>query len=144
VADGECVFCDIVRGQAEASVVHEDDSVTAFMDLRPVTPGHLLVIPKVHAVGLEDLAEPDGARVWAAAHRLARALRRSDLRCEGVNLFLADGKAAFQEFFHVHLHVIPRFAGDGVRLEADWRVRERGELDTSAAAVRTGLAQITV
>ncbi|WP_432093445.1 HIT family protein [Streptomyces sp. bgisy100] len=138
-ADG-CEFCAIVQGGAEASVVHEDDAVVAFMDLRPVTPGHLLVVPKAHAVGLEDLDEALGAEVWAVAHRLARALRSSDLRCEGVNLFLADGEAAFQEVFHVHLHVFPRFAGDSFRIDADWRVRERGELDESAAAVRAGLA----
>ncbi|MBP2048702.1 diadenosine tetraphosphate (Ap4A) HIT family hydrolase [Streptomyces griseochromogenes] len=77
------------------------------------------------------------------AHRLARALRRSNLRCEGVNLFLADGEAAFQEVFHVHLHVFPRFAGDGFRIHAEWRARERGELDESAGAVRAGLSALT-
>ncbi|MEW2514676.1 HIT family protein [Streptomyces sp. NPDC046870] len=135
----DCVFCAIVRGEAEASIVHEDDTTVAFMDLQPVTPGHLLVVPKAHAPGLEDLPEPLGAHMWTVAHRLARALRRSNLRCDGVNLFLADGEAAFQEVFHAHLHVFPRFVGDGFRIDADWRVRERGELDRSAAAVRAGL-----
>lgn len=73
------------------------------------------------------------------AHRLARALRRADLRCEGVNLFLADGEAAFQEIPHVHLHVFPRYAGDAFRIEADWRPRERDELDAAAASVRRAL-----
>ncbi len=140
---GECVFCDIESGQAESSTVYEDDTVVAFMDLRPVTPGHLLVVPRTHAAGLEDLDESLGARVWTAGHRLARAVRRSDLRCEGVNLFLADGAAAFQEVFHVHLHVVPRFAGDGFKIEADWRVREREELEDSAAAVRAGLTALS-
>lgn len=139
---GDCVFCAIAQGEAEASVVHEDETVLAFMDLQPVTPGHLLVVPRTHAVGLEDLDVRIGARVWEVAHRLGRALRRSGLRCEGVNLFLADGEAAFQEVFHVHLHVFPRFAGDGFRLDAEWRVRERRELDASASAVRGGLSQI--
>ncbi|MUL41158.1 HIT family protein [Streptomonospora sp. PA3] len=143
MAASECVFCAIVRGEAEASGVYEDDAVTAFMDLQPVTPGHLLVVPKAHRIGLEDLEEPLGARMWTAAHRLAGALRRSGLRCEGVNMFLADGAAAFQEVFHVHLHVFPRFRGDGFRIGADWRIRERAELDESAAAVRGGLAAPT-
>ncbi|MCC9738652.1 MULTISPECIES: HIT family protein [unclassified Streptomyces] len=78
--------------------------------------------------------------VWRAAHRLGRGLRLSGLRCEGVNLFLADGEAAFQEVFHVHLHVFPRFTGDPFRIEADWQVRERRLLDETAAAVRSGLA----
>lgn len=76
------------------------------------------------------------------AHRLGRALRLSGLRCEGVTLFLADGEAAFQEVFHVHLHVFPRFAGDSFRLQADWRVHERRRLDETAAAVRTGMAAL--
>lgn len=137
-----CIFCAIVQGQAEASIVYEDDVVVAFMVLQPVTPGHLLVVPKAHAVGLDDLEESLGTQVWAVAHRLARALRRSSLRCEGVNLFLADGEAAFQEVFHVHLHVFPRFAGDSFRIDAIWRARERDELDESAAVVRAGLAAL--
>ncbi|WP_326672631.1 HIT family protein [Streptomyces canus] len=138
----ECIFCSIARGQAEASIVFEDEWVTAFMDLQPVTPGHLLVIPKSHAQGLEDLPEDIGVRVWTVAHRLGRALRLSGLRCEGVNLFLADGEAAFQEVFHVHLHVFPRFMGDPFRIEADWQVRERHLLDEAAAAVRHGITAL--
>jgi diadenosine tetraphosphate (Ap4A) HIT family hydrolase len=142
MTDDQCVFCAIVRGEAEASVVHEDDLVLAFMDHRPVTPGHLMVVPKAHAVGLEDLDERAGARIWQAAHRLGRALRRTSLRCEGINLFLADGRAAFQEVFHFHLHVFPRFAGDTFRIDADWRERARDELDDAAAAVRHGLSTL--
>ena len=142
MAVSECVFCAIVRGRTEASTVYEDDAVVAFMDLQPVTPGHLLVVPKAHAVGLEDLEEALGSQLWAAAHRLARALRRSDLRCDGVNLFLADGEAAFQEVFHVHLHVFPRFAGDDFRIAANWQTQERSQLDKHAAAVRAGLSAL--
>ncbi|TQE29123.1 HIT family protein [Streptomyces ipomoeae] len=142
MTDDGCIFCAITRGQADASIVHEDESVIAFMDLQPVTPGHLLVIPKTHAVGLEDLQEDVGVQVWKVAHPLGRALRRSGLRCEGVNLFLADGEAAFQEVFHVHLHVFPRFTGDPFRIDADWRVQERDQLDKTAAAVRGGLAAL--
>ncbi|MFI6693373.1 HIT family protein [Streptomyces sp. NPDC050433] len=138
----ECVFCAIARGRADASVVHEDDWVIAFMDLRPVNPGHLLVVPKPHAEGLVDLPDDLGVRVWKVGHRLGRALRMSGLRCEGVNLFLADGEAAFQEVFHVHLHVFPRFGGDPFRIDADWRVHERAVLDEAAAAVRGGLAAL--
>ncbi|MFF2186281.1 HIT family protein [Streptomyces sp. NPDC058155] len=137
-----CVFCAIARGEAAASIVFEDEWVIAFMDLQPVTPGHLLVIPKSHAEGLEDLQDDIGMRIWAAAHRLGRALRLSGLRCEGVNLFLADGEAAFQEVFHVHLHVFPRFKGDPFRIEANWQVRERHELDETALQVRSGIAAL--
>ncbi|MFC8826965.1 HIT family protein [Streptomyces sp. NPDC057137] len=137
-----CVFCAIARGREPASVVFEDEWVIAFMDLQPVTPGHLLVVPKSHAEGLADLQDDIGIRLWAVAHRLGRALRLSGLRCEGVNLFLADGEAAFQEVFHIHLHVFPRFKGDPFRIEADWQVHERGVLDETASAVRGGIAAL--
>jgi histidine triad (HIT) family protein len=134
-----CVFCEIVAGRAESSLVHEDEHVIGFMDIRPLTQGHLLVIPRVHAPYLEDLDEDLGARMFGAAHRLARAMRRSGLPCDGVNLFLADGEAAFQEVFHVHLHVLPRTPGDGFRIKAAPRRPGRGELDLAAARVREGM-----
>lgn len=138
-ADEQCIFCAIVAGNAEASVVHEDDQAVAFMDLNPVTPGHLLVVPRRHAAGLEDLDEESGAHVWRLAHRLARAVQRSGLRCEGINLFLADGKVAFQEVFHFHFHVFPRYAGDGFTINADWKERPRSSLDAEVNAVRDAL-----
>lgn len=144
VADSDCVFCGIVAGVEPASVVHADDEVMAFCDIAPVNPGHVLVVPCRHATYLEDLAEPTGARMFEVAHRLARGLRRSGLRCEGVNLFLADGAAAFQEVFHVHLHVIPRWRGDGMRLRARHGSPDREQLDRTAAALRRGMEQVPV
>lgn len=140
--EGGCVFCDIVAGQAPASVVHTDDAAIAFMDIRPLNAGHLLVIPRVHAPYLADLDPCLGGHLFGVAQRMAAGLRRSGLRCEGVNLFLADGEAAFQEVFHVHLHVIPRHAGDGFRLHAKWRLPGRGELDATAERVRQGIAAL--
>jgi histidine triad (HIT) family protein len=136
----DCVFCEIVAGTAPASVVFDDGDLLAFLTIGPVTPGHLLVIPKRHAPYLADLDEATGARMFTVAMRLAQALRNSGLRCEGVNLFLADGEAAFQEVFHTHLHVFPRFAGDTFRISADWsHAPPRAELDRVAALVRGGL-----
>ena len=133
----DCIFCAIVAGTAPASVVYEDVDLLAFMDIRPVTPGHLLIISKRHAPFLADLDEAIGARMFVVAMRLAQALRASGLRCEGINLFLADGEAAFQEVFHTHVHVFPRFAGDTFRIDADWSVTpSRAELDEIAAQVR--------
>jgi diadenosine tetraphosphate (Ap4A) HIT family hydrolase len=139
MADQDCVFCDIVTGVGAASKVYEDEELLAVMDIRPVTTGHLLVIPKRHSVGLADLAEDTGAGMWRVAHRLAGALRRSTLRCDGVNFFLADGEPAGQEVWHVHLHVIPRFTGDGFRISADWRTPPRADIDAAAEAVRAAV-----
>ncbi|NAZ77758.1 HIT domain-containing protein [Kineococcus sp. T13] len=141
----ECIFCAIARHEAEASVVHEDESVVAFMDRYPVTPGHLLVVPRRHAVGLEDLDKITGGQVWAVAHDLARTLRRSTFHPEGINLFLCDGEAAFQTVPHLHLHVIPRYTGDGWTVENLPKTldRDRQRLDEDAQQIRAVSAHRT-
>jgi diadenosine tetraphosphate (Ap4A) HIT family hydrolase len=135
-----CVFCDIVAGHAPASILFQDERTITFLDHRPVTPGHMLVVPRRHAAFLADLDPEDGAQLFRVGLRGAAALRASSLRCEGVNFHLADGEVAGQEVFHVHLHVLPRFTGDGfgLRFPPDYRIRERAELDEAAAAVREG------
>jgi diadenosine tetraphosphate (Ap4A) HIT family hydrolase len=133
----DCAFCRIVDGKAEASTIHEDDQVVAFLDIRPVNPGHTLVVPKQHYPYLADLPEAIGAHCFTVAQRLAVAIRNSGLRCDGINMFVADGEAAFQEVFHFHLHVFPRFRGDPFKLSADWSVRPaREELDAIARQIR--------
>ena len=134
----ECVFCRLLAGELEVSVVYEDQRSVALMDIQPVTSGHLLVIPRIHASFLADLDPDDGVQMFRVAQLAAAALRHSGLRCEGVNLFLADGAAAGQEVFHVHLHVFPRFEGDGfgLRMPPDYDVRPRAELDAAASALR--------
>ena len=124
------------------SVVFEDERAFAFMDIRPVVRGHLLIVPRAHAASLAELDPEDGARLFVLGQRAAAAMRASDLRCDGVNLFLADGEAAGQDVFHVHLHVLPRYAGDGfgLVLPDDYSVRPRSELEAAAEAVRRGWA----
>jgi diadenosine tetraphosphate (Ap4A) HIT family hydrolase len=134
-----CLFCRIAEGSEPASFVHQDDTVVAFMDIAPANPGHVLVIPRLHATYLADLRNGEGPRLFDVAETVAAAVRAGPFRCEGINLFLADGEAAGQEVFHVHLHVIPRFAGDAVVIKADQRVRPRRELDEAAATIRANL-----
>lgn len=135
-----CVFCEIAAGRAPASVVHRDERVLAFMDIHPITAGHLLVVPLRHASGLPDLDEEDGAQAFRVARRLAVAVRGAGVPCEGVNLLVADGAAAMQDVFHVHLHVIPRYNGDPLRFAVERRPRPtRAELDRTAAAVAAAL-----
>lgn len=137
-----CVFCDIIHGAAPASVVYADDYTMAFMDIQPVNPGHLLVVPRAHAACLAELDDETGARLFRLAMKLAEAVRSSDIRCEGVNLVLADGAAAGQEVFHIHLHVIPRFIGDGFGFRFGrhyHQLPERHALDGVAAGIRHAL-----
>ena len=123
-------------------MVHEDDTVVVFMDLNPVTRGHLLVVPREHVVGLEDLDGATGAQVWSVGQDMARALRRSGIRCEGINMFVCDGEVAFQTVFHFHLHVIPRYAGDGWTISPDEGARERSLLDSDAYAIKDAIASM--
>jgi histidine triad (HIT) family protein len=135
--DPGCVFCDLATGRRDRSVAFEDEVCAVLMDSRPVTPGHSLVIPKRHAAHLAELDDETWAHVCAVAKRVELALRQSGVRCEGINLFLADGEAASQSVPHVHLHVIPRFVGDTFRIDADWTARpSRDDLDQVAARLR--------
>jgi histidine triad (HIT) family protein len=137
----DCVFCGIVTGRLPSSQVYADDDIVAFLDIRPVTTGHLLVVPRAHVAGLDGVDERTGARLFAAARRLAGAVRGSGVPCEGINLFLADGAAAGQEVFHVHLHVLPRTAGDGFGIRARWQHADRADLDATAARIRGSLSE---
>lgn len=131
-----CVFCEIVAGRAAASVPYEDALVVCVMDVRPVNPGHLLVIPKRHAASLAELSEETGAELFRVAMRMQRAIRASGLPCDGINFLLADGESAGQDVFHVHLHVVPRYAGDGFSITSTATTPSRVELDQAAAAIR--------
>ena len=137
-----CVFCRILAGELPGTFVYRDARCAAFMDIKPVNPGHLLVVPLKHATHLADLDRAAAGHLMEVGHRLAGALRASGLRCEGVNFFLADGEAAGQEVFHVHLHVLPRFQGDGfgLRFGPDYVERSRAELEGSAGQILRALA----
>ena len=137
-----CTFCEIVAGRLPSSELYHDDLVVAFLDIRPITTGHLLVVPRSHAPGLADLPEPAGGAIFTTAQHLAAALRESGVQCEGINFFLADGTAAGQEVDHVHLHVLPRFAGDGFKLSASFLAPDRADLDATAQLIRGALDQL--
>jgi histidine triad (HIT) family protein len=138
----DCVFCEIVAGRQPSSTIYRDDVCAAFLDTQPVNPGHLLIAPNVHAACLADLDEETGAHMFRVAQRLAGALRRCGVQCEGINLFLADGAAAMQEVFHVHLHVVPRYERDGFGFRfspAYYQKPARAELDRVAEQIRKTL-----
>lgn len=136
----ECIFCSIVTDHGDSEIVWDDDLVLAFMDINPVTDGHCLVVPKAHFVGLDDVPPLTAAWMMNVGQRLAAAMKRSDLRCEGVNLFFADGEAAFQEIFHSHLHVFPRFRGDEFTIGAHWNDEARQRrIGMSAQSLRASL-----
>jgi histidine triad (HIT) family protein len=134
-----CIFCDILADRAPANFVYRDEVCGAFMDIRPVNPGHVLVVPRAHAVLLPELDLESVGHIFKVAHLVDTALRTSGIKCEGVNLFLADGRAAGQDVMHVHLHVFPRFLGDGHHLRfspAYFTQTPPAELEKNAEMIR--------
>jgi histidine triad (HIT) family protein len=135
MSDPDCIFCKIVAGELPATVVDEDERTIAFMDINPATRGHALVIPREHARNLLEVDDADLAATVAAARRLAS--RISDrLDADGVNLLNSCGSAAWQTVFHFHIHVIPRYDNDPLRLP--WRPApgDAGEIAAAAEALR--------
>jgi histidine triad (HIT) family protein len=139
----ECLFCRILAGELPASFVYRDEHCAAFMDIQPVNIGHVLIVPVRHGAYLADIDGDTAARLMRVGHAMAAALRASDVPCEGVNFFLADGEAAMQEVFHVHLHVFPRFKGDGfgLKFSPEYYTRRppRADLDRTAAKLQSVL-----
>lgn len=141
-AEADCIFCRIVRGEAPAHFVLREELVSAFMDIYPASRGHVLVIPNRHAVTLWDLNDDEAGRILQAARRIAGALRQA-LEPAGLNLLQSNGRAAGQEVFHFHLHLIPRYGGDeGLRFRlrpADYVPPAAGELAAVAERLRQAL-----
>ena len=130
-----CIFCRIVAGDLPATIVREDDRTVAFMDINPASRGHCLVIPRVHATDLTDVAAADLAACAHAAQDLARrALDR--LGADGVNLLNSCRAAAWQTVFHFHVHVIPRYGGDPLVLPWVPAPADVDDLTAAAAALR--------
>jgi histidine triad (HIT) family protein len=143
-----CLFCRIARGESPSSVVFEDDRCIAFMDLYPIRPGHLLVIPRRHAVHLRDLPAAEQAHLFAVAMRLMAAQRASGFAADAANLLVNDGPAAGQQIPHAHLHLVPRTRGDGVGVMGAFlsrvvhfarRAGRRARLDAAAERIRVHL-----
>ncbi|MCX7830258.1 MAG: HIT family protein [Acidobacteria bacterium] len=113
-----CVFCKIIEAEIPAKVVYEDEYVLGFLDIKPINLGHTLVVPRNHYESLADVSEEALEKVISAGKKIANALKQNaGIKCDGINLFLADGKAAGQEVFHIHLHIIPRYEGDNFGLK---------------------------
>jgi histidine triad (HIT) family protein len=130
-ADPDCLFCKIVAGDVPATKVREDERTVAFMDINPATRGHMLVVPREHAADVHAIDEADFEAVAAAAKELA-GLVRDRLGADGVNLLNSTGPAAWQTVFHFHLHVIPRYENDPLRLPWSPAPGDRDEIAAAA------------
>jgi histidine triad (HIT) family protein len=134
-----CVFCQILANEAPASIVLESDLVVAFLDARPANAGHTLVVPRRHAESFTELTAAEVTAVALCGQRVAGALKRGSVPCEGITFSLADGVAAGQDVPHAHLHVIPRRSADGLGWRAGGQRAEKGTLDAIANHIRHAL-----
>ena len=134
------MFCEIVAGTAPAIRVYEDDDYLGFLDIRPFTRGHTLVIPKKHYVDLTDTPPDTLAGMAAVGQRIARAARASDLGATGTNFAINDGKSAFQSVFHIHLHVVPRRDGDKIAFVKGMLLRRDADREATGRTLRDALA----
>ena len=135
--DPDCIFCKIVAGELPGTIVAQDERTVAFMDINPATRGHALVVPRRHAADLGAVDDDDLAAVAAAARRLA-ARAKERLGADGVNLMNSWGAAAWQRVFHFHVHVIPRYADDPLKLPWKPAAGDEGEIAAAAEALREG------
>jgi len=133
--DPDCLFCKIVAGEIPSERIDEDERTVAFMDINPATRGHALVVPREHSANLLEIEHDDLAATMAAAQRLARTA--SDrLGADGITLLNGCGAAAWQTVFHFHVHVIPRYEGDPLRLPWKPGPGDADEIAAAAAALR--------
>lgn len=112
MAGASCIFCQIIEGEIPSRTVYEDEAARAFLDVNPLAPGHALVVPRAHRARLQDLDDAEAAGLWGAVQAVVPAVETAvdaDASTVGVN----NGEASGQEVPHVHVHVVPRFLGDG-------------------------------
>ena len=132
MADPDCLFCGIVAGSIPSEMIDSDERTVAFMDINPATPGHALVIPREHSADLLEIGAEDLTAAILAAQRLSKRMK-DVLGADGINLINACGAAAWQTVFHFHIHVVPRYAGDPLKLP--W-IPEPGDSDEIATVAQ--------
>ena len=133
-----CIFCRIARKEAPASIVYEDEEILVFMDTRPVTEGHTLIIPKKHYENIFDISAELNAKVYKIVKRVSLAVRKAT-KADGISIIQQNGRAAGQEVFHLHVHVIPRYEGQKLPRFGENPNTSRAELDRISTQIKLHL-----
>ncbi|MCD8366244.1 MAG: HIT family protein [Clostridiales bacterium] len=121
--DKDCIFCKLACGDIPTNVIYEDDMFTVILDASPATRGHALILPKYHAANIYELPDEYASRIFVLAKKLAA--RMTDiLKCDGFNIVQNNGEVAGQTVFHFHMHLIPRYIGDGNEEKLTWNHAE--------------------
>ena len=130
----DCIFCKLANGVFPTNTVYEDDDFRVFMDASPATKGHCLIVPKSHCANLEEIDDEVAAKVLPLAKKIAGQLKEK-LHCEGLNLVQNNGELAGQTVFHFHMHIIPRYAGDGQTINWAPKTPAHGELESTLSQI---------
>jgi diadenosine tetraphosphate (Ap4A) HIT family hydrolase len=133
--DDNCIFCKIVKKQAPSSIIYEDDSVMAFLDIKPINEGHVLVISKEHYEGIFDIPVDLLGKIHRVAKPVAIAVKQA-VHADGVSIVQQNGKAANQVVFHIHIHVIPKFTGQKINPD-ELQIADYKQLDLIAAKIKS-------
>ncbi len=136
--DDECIFCKIVSKQAPSSIIYEDKTVLAFLDIRPLTLGHALVIPKAHYVDIFDIPKNTLCSIHETSKLISPAIKKVT-GADGISIIQQNGKSAGQDIFHLHVHVVPRFEGQKIPSFNELKPVERDKLDAMAKKIRQSL-----
>ena len=130
-----CIFCKIINGELPSKTVYEDDSFKAIMDIMPSAMGHVIVVAKNHAEDIFEMSEEDLSKAMIVARKVARAVKDAT-GCDGVNLLQNNGVAAGQTVFHFHIHIVPRFDNDTIRIKWDTLSPQMEEISIMAEKIR--------
>ncbi len=136
--DASCIFCKIVRKQSPVSMIYENENTLAFLDIRPLNLGHTLVIPKAHYVDIFDIPENELSNVHKISKLISPAIKKAT-NADGISIIQQNGKAAGQDIFHLHVHVVPRFEGQKMPHFSDLKEADRSKMDEMAKRIRQEL-----
>jgi len=136
VVDENCIFCKIIAGEIPSKTVYEDDNYKAIMDVAPASKGHVIVLPKNHAANVFEISDEDVAGIMVVAKKVAGILKNA-LNCDGVNILQNNGEVAGQTVFHLHVHVIPRYENDTVKIK--WSQAENIDIDEVFNAIKASM-----
>lgn len=126
-----CVFCSIIGHEIPSATIYEDEIVKAILDIAPSAKGHTVLIPKEHSADIYELPDETAAHILVVAKKIARALKE-ELNCDGINILQNNGRVAGQTVFHFHVHIIPRYEGDTVKIGWDTLEYQEGEMQKLA------------
>jgi histidine triad (HIT) family protein len=133
--DESCIFCKIVRKQAPSSIIYEDETVMAFLDIRPLNMGHTLVIPKAHYVDIFNIPQILLSQIHKIVKQVSLPIKEAT-NADGISIIQQNGKAAGQDIFHIHVHVVPRFEGQKLPSFSELREVERAQLDIMTKKIK--------